>query len=167
MTARMWNFKKLFIRQLASTCRIFMDKGMHGRNLLKTARTEAAKQVLGLCPICKQPDSQYHWLMECSCSAANRIRYTTTQEISKAINDMMDVAVSKPKWKVGRRQDVIENVGRAITYALENHPHGYLLRVGRLTTAFLKHLRQLLRDINPARHYRWQWTPYKTSSSAH
>ena len=46
MTAKLWNAKALSIQQWASRCRIIFDKGMHGRNLLKTARTEAEKGSL-------------------------------------------------------------------------------------------------------------------------
>ena len=73
-TVRVHRLKKKSIRQRAVRCRIYLDKGMHGRNLLKTARTPEQLTVYGLCPNCKQPDSQRHWVLECANSGASNIR---------------------------------------------------------------------------------------------
>ena len=83
MTAKVWNAKDLSIQKWASRCRIIFDKGMHGRNLLKTARTEAQTRVLGLCPICKAVDSQRHWLCQCSYSGADRIRAAPEKKLQQ------------------------------------------------------------------------------------
>ena len=73
-TVRVHKLKKKSIRQRADRCRIYLDKGMHDRNLLKTARTPEQLTVYGLCPNCKQPDSQRHWVLECANSGASNIR---------------------------------------------------------------------------------------------
>ena len=59
-TVNVHKLKKKSFRKRATLCRIYLDKGMHGGNLLKTARTPEQKLVYGLCPICKQTDSQRH-----------------------------------------------------------------------------------------------------------
>ena len=68
---------------------------MHGRNLLKTARTIEQVDVLGLCPLCKQPDSQKHWLMDCCNSGSRAIRERTNTELFAALEVMSEEARAK------------------------------------------------------------------------
>ena len=136
---------------------------MHGRNLLKTARTIEQADVLGLCLLCKQPDSQKHWLMDCCNSGSRAIRERTNTELFAAIEIMSEEARSKTPWKSKQsRSECIESVVSAFIELLRTHPHGYLLRVGRMTADFLHSFRQLLGDNNPRRYKRWQFPPQNT-----
>jgi hypothetical protein len=160
ITAKMWNAKALSIQQWASRCRIIYDKGMHGRNLGKTARTEAQKQVLGLCPICKAVDSQQHWLCQCDYLGANRIRTATRTEAETALTNMIREEAAKSPWKCKvKREDLVQQAGQCFLDVMQEHHQGYLLHVGRFTSTLLTRLRQMLGDLKPNRMYKWQWAP--------
>ena len=99
-TVKVHNLKKKSIQQRAVCCRTYLDKRMHGRNLLKTARTPEQLTVYGLCPDCKQPDSQHHWVMECANSGAVNIRERTRSELQAAIERMELEAMTKTSVEI-------------------------------------------------------------------
>ena len=87
-TAKVWKLGSHRVRKCASACRIYLDEGMHGRNISKTAKTQEQADILGLCPLCKQPDSQRHWLIECRYSGSVNIRDRTSAELQETIDKM-------------------------------------------------------------------------------
>ena len=75
---------------------------------------------------------------------------------------MSEKARAKTPWKSKQsRSECIESVVSAFIELLRTHPHGYLLRVGRMTADFLHSFRQLLGDNNPRRYKRWQFPAKK------
>ena len=159
-TASVWNSNSSRITKRAAHCRIYLDKGMHGRNLLKTAKTIEQVDFLGMCPLCKQPDSQKHWLMEFCNSGSRANRERTNTELIAAIEVMSEEARAKTPWKSKQsRSACIDSVVTAFIELLRTHQHGYLLRIGRMTADLFLSFRHMLGDDNPRRYKRWQFPP--------
>ena len=84
-SAGVWNMAKLSIHPRAQAVRLTMDKQVQGRLYSKFAKTDEGRVTFGLCPLCKQPDSQHHYILDCNYPHAKRIRQETILEAT----DMM------------------------------------------------------------------------------
>jgi hypothetical protein len=70
--------------------RIIWDWNCHGGRLKRFAKTEAAAAMAEKCPLCGQPDSQRHWILQCPDSASIRLRLKCKALMDSTIQAYMD-----------------------------------------------------------------------------
>ena len=82
-----WKTRKLKMGKLATINRLIWDKGWHGGNRAKTMTpTHLSDEAWIGCGDCGMPDSQNHWIRECTAEHIRSIRLDTKEQIRKQLD---------------------------------------------------------------------------------
>ena len=65
LAAQIYDAHKSFLPQASHIVKLIWDKHWHLGNQAKAAYTAADYNELSTCPLCKEKDSQQHWIREC------------------------------------------------------------------------------------------------------
>ena len=168
-SAYLFNLPKLPITKRASAVRLIMDKHVQGRLYSKMAKTDADKLTFSLCPLCKQPDSQYHFIFDCNYPQAKRIRQETLLEATNAATLLRAAEQAKQDASFAQhptepptfwRTQAFDTVTEAFFTSLTSHPHAHLLYTGRYSASLIESLRFQLNDF-PVPSSKWRSPPVR------
>ena len=155
-SASVGNLHKLPISMRATAIRTTLDKHVQGRLYSKFAKTNEERTIFGQCPLCKQPDSQHHYLLDCNYPQAKKIRQDTlleaTEVITKIRQEQLKPASSQPTY----RTNAVNTMSEAMMTVLTSHPHSHLIYTGRFSASLINSLRFHLGDMNQPSSSRWR-----------
>ena len=156
LAATIFQQAKVSIKAAAQNIRVFWDKSWHGGNQAKGANTPEDQQITAQCPLCHQPDSQRHWLLECQEPAVAAARRSYIAQIKRVAREednhrrniqepIVDIAINHAQgeqvwtgmWSEEQRQQLKRDIARR-----QRHP------TADFTELTIRQYRKALLDIS-------------------
>ena len=111
-TSKVWRMSKRGLAEAARLQRMILDWHYDGRNKMKNKK---ASEEDGRCTCCGQPDSQIHWMMQC-----------TNKELTRARGAIFIHA----QGYLEKKKPIMRSIGQQIIAIYKQQPYGYKAMIG-------------------------------------